>query len=816
MNKILLAAIMLLPFCGYGRSLTPDEALGRVMAETGTLRNSTAGKFQAADLVYTGKSADAVSPLYYIFSATGKGFMIAGADDVAAPVLGYGDSGFENYESLPCNVKWWLGEYAAQIEAARKAEGKPEEGRVARAIDKSKRHDVGLMCTTRWNQDAPYNNLTPRVNGTATYTGCVATAMAQVMKYQNHPPKGTGSKTYTWNNQQLSLDFSTITFDWDNMLNDYAVESCNDAQADAVANLMKACGYSVEMSYGTGASGAFTQAVGQALYTYFDYSKNLHVYTRSVTPRDEWDELVYQSLANGAPVVYAGNNDGGGHAFVCDGYHNATGYFHFNWGWGGTSDGYFRLDALDPGSQGIGGSSAGYNNDQCVIVNALPSSKSPGSSLRYALGTGSNLTYTISGTTVQMTSEVNNTGDGDINNGRSCLRAKNIETSNYSNGYTSSTSLPFGRYYPNLSLSMSMASLPDGTYEVQPWLQCNGVWTPFDSDVSISNKVLITKSGSTLTMENVEGAKWFDVSDLDVVSGNNIYAGLPFKVTVTFTNNSDYESTQKISMGVVETNGSNFYGADAFSYINLVGHENRTMEFVITAPSTTGSYYLWPIIEESDGYYLMGDEHKVITVKASPGDATLTCHHFSIDNSTQVNASEMKFNAGLACTEGYHATPLRVFLFENGQTTSSNYVISPHVFMEAGDSKMVNFTGVTERVKPDTEYRAILCYQKNPSDGLNQIASTRFKVVTLGAEQVFLDMGSAVLESNPVDNEAVVKAGSSIKDVQVYAVSGSLVSAKADIVETEARINVSSLIPGIYLVKVLTDEGMSTLRMVKR
>lgn len=186
-------------------------------------------------------------------------------------------------------------------------------------------------------------------------TGCVATAMAQVINYHKYPEKGIGSNSYTTTTSGLSVSFNfgATTFDWDNMADIYSLSSTAE-QKTAVATLMKACGVSVNMDYGTGASGAMSAFVPAALVNYFGYDKATAYRERIWFSGQEWEDLVYNELATVGPVYYGGTTARNeGHAFVCDGY-RADGFFHINWGWGGQSNGYFRLSALDPSSHGIG------------------------------------------------------------------------------------------------------------------------------------------------------------------------------------------------------------------------------------------------------------------------------------------------------------------------------------------------------------------------------------------------------------------------------------------------------------------------------
>lgn len=228
------------------------------------------------------------------------------------------------------------------------------------------------LMTTKWNQSPYYNALCPA----NSVTGCVATAMAQIMKYWNYPAKGTGFHSYNHPTYgTLSANFGGTTYQWSSMPN--TVNSANNA----VATLMYHCGVSVNMDYSPQSSGAYViqdsptpQACSEyALKTYFGYRSTLQGVQRNNYNQTQWINLLKIELNAGRPVLYAGFGSGGGHAFVCDGYDNNN-FFHFNWGWGGSSDGYFQTSALNPGSLGTGGGSGGFNSDQQVVIGIQPPS----------------------------------------------------------------------------------------------------------------------------------------------------------------------------------------------------------------------------------------------------------------------------------------------------------------------------------------------------------------------------------------------------------------------------------------------------------
>ena len=328
------------------------------------------------------ESAGQVSGLYVFNVSNNGGFVIVSNDDRTTPILGFGESGNIDTEKMPDNMRAWLQGYADEIAWVQKNVTKSSSTSKARTRTGShSTATIGPLVKTTWNQGSPYNNLCPEYqSGNRSVTGCVATAMAQVMKYHEWPKNKQTEAIpgYKTSSYELVLDgLSATTFDWEHMEDTYS-GSKTDAAKTAVATLMQYCGWSVKMDYGP-SSGSNTVNVATALKTYFDYKSTTTYVSRSYYTYANWIDLIYYELAHNRPVVYGGESSGGGHEFVCDGYkyENETDYFHINWGWGGQSDEYFVLSSLNPYSQGIGGSSSndGFHYGQDAVIGIQPSTR---------------------------------------------------------------------------------------------------------------------------------------------------------------------------------------------------------------------------------------------------------------------------------------------------------------------------------------------------------------------------------------------------------------------------------------------------------
>lgn len=362
---VIIAMAVLSASALSARELTAEQAWNRVAGARHTAQKMRSVTSVTPRLVKT-VNTDTNQLAYYIFN-TGDCTVFASANDIAAPVLGYTESELTDMNQIPPAMVYLLNTYVRQIEWAR-AEG------IQTAYEKSRsngRPEIEPLVTTKWNQDSPYNDLCPLKNGDITYTGCVATAMAQAMGYYRYPAVGHGVVSYTWNKQTLSVDLSESPIHWDDILPTYTeTEPGSASQRVAIASLMRDCGYALHMTYGTAADGgsmALTYDIPGILADNYDYDKGVRNERHAFYSQTDWEQMIYDELAASRPVVYAGRGDGGGHAFICDGY-QGDGLFHINWGWGGKSDGYFALTALDPGALGAGGGTGGFNQWQQAVV----------------------------------------------------------------------------------------------------------------------------------------------------------------------------------------------------------------------------------------------------------------------------------------------------------------------------------------------------------------------------------------------------------------------------------------------------------------
>lgn len=366
MKKLLVIASLALSGAAVmAAPLSPEAALGRALRDAPQQLRGSSRNFKLA-----ATRSEAGRECVYLYSSP-AGFLAVSADDAVPALVGYGSNQLADADGrMAPELEFWISQLARQVDYAASRE---QSGRKAIPMKaRPQREPIAPMLTTLWSQGNPYNKYCPKSGDQLCVTGCVATAMAQAMKYHNWPETGEGSHSYSVLGKTLTMNYSKVSFKWDKMLDQYGDDDPRENQ-NAVAQLMYAAGISVDMNYSPDGSGAQSMKIGGALGRFFRYDKSMRYLLRDNYNLYDWEDIIYNSLKNYGPVIYGGQSYAGGHSFVCDGY-DKDGYFHFNWGWAGLSDGYFMLDLLDPMSQGTGGSAdnSGFDFMQDILVDIRP------------------------------------------------------------------------------------------------------------------------------------------------------------------------------------------------------------------------------------------------------------------------------------------------------------------------------------------------------------------------------------------------------------------------------------------------------------
>ena len=377
MKKLSLLLVALLALtAAEARPIGEQEARQKASQFFGNLGQKRMAKGKVLALRKTPELAVAVSRNeFYVFNDEANGgFVIVSGEDRMPGVLGYSYDSHFDADNIPCNLQAWLEGYADQARYLREHPEAQSAPRQAPVND-----HISPLLDCHWGQGEPYNRKCPIIDGQHAMTGCVATAMAQVMYYYKWPEVTTQPiPGYTTQDNKITVPEQPVTrIDWQNMLPDYQYGQYSDEQADAVAQLMLLCGASLATGYGLLESGAeISEKSINVFELFFDYYGGEIIYRHSFDFQ-VWCQLLYEELKESRPVLYCGYRNMKGHQFVLDGYdvvndgEDAEAYFHVNFGWGGSTDAYLALNNVD-----------GFNGRQYAVVGLRPNS--PGTNIPYA------------------------------------------------------------------------------------------------------------------------------------------------------------------------------------------------------------------------------------------------------------------------------------------------------------------------------------------------------------------------------------------------------------------------------------------------
>lgn len=848
MNKPKISALLIaaLAIPASAKEISPQEALTRAGFALPAHVAAKAGKVSLSP-VYTAVT-DNGAPAVYVFNNAGDGYFLLSADDAALPVLGYADRGSFSVDGMPPQMQWWLSEYARQIEFARDNNLQPYSpvgGIISRA---GEREDIAPMLHTCWDQVAPYNNLCPLSGTQRTWTGCVATAMAQVMNYWSYPEKGNGSITYTIEDlgKKVSMNFGSKKFDWDNMLDIYANGRYSDEEADAVAYLMKACGYSVKTQYSMDASGSLGLDIGNALVKYFDYDPNVLYTLRWYYSAAQWDDMMYENLKNVGPVIYGGNSAlGGGHCFVCDGY-DADGYYHFNWGWSGMSDGYFVLDALDPGALGTGGGGGGYNFIQEAVFGIQPPTGKPAEERPVFLSQYGELAGSISGDILYF----NLTG---------------VDSGLWINNNPSTLSIKFGAmFYPqgeqvadtiyhdisdrrfdlragygvdasvlNASVDLSNINLPDGTYKVV----VGSVPVPKNTISSATDSVGFVAVRPSYGCSNfvtlkVEDGKYYVSNHLLAplkVQGEilgNLYFGTLARVRLTVENPADVE--QKSGFAPVFFDSDRLVLLGESIYLSIPPHSTVTREWdteltqlVQFIDPYLGQGIMFSFFNEVDYSYYIDSFVSEVVLNANPGvpsvrlSSPMEIAGSFTDGASAIipDCSNINISGELSIQKGYFNYPLLFCLCKEvmGNEVGIVCTVAQNLYLSADDPEAITAPFDVKMSYPlgeiDKQYYIVLAFEW--SGNLIQIANIPVRFADPASVATVENDRKPTLTFDRGTSMANIISGVELIGVEVYDISGR--KSGGDIAIDGKNASVRLAEKGVHIISVEDIDGRTEI-----
>ncbi len=375
-SSIIFSLVMIL--LGNASASPVDEATARTVASHFfASQYNLPSETLSPQIAYTASSirdGKGTTPSFYVVNFNNDGFVIVAGDDRVQPVLAFSDEGAFVTENMPEHIRFFLDGYSEDIQHIIDNQQNTDEtilqqweALLSGDIPSPKDGDVvvgPLLGNNRWNQTKYYNDLCPEdASGNVAYgghaaLGCGALVMGQVMRYWRFPTSGTGSHSYSCSYGTLSANFGATTYRYENMPDQLTAANHPDSCVEAVATLLYHCGVAVNMNYGPAASVCNSNRIVSALSTYFRYPNTVQYIERGSLSTSAWLNYLKGELDEGAPFMYGGSGNYGGHVWTCDGYRDDN-YFHFNWGWGGQQNGFYALTNC---------SSYGFNSNHAIII----------------------------------------------------------------------------------------------------------------------------------------------------------------------------------------------------------------------------------------------------------------------------------------------------------------------------------------------------------------------------------------------------------------------------------------------------------------
>ncbi len=721
MNKIyaLFTTLALGATVATAAVISPDQALDRALQSSGSQARAAAAV--EMQLVHTTVDTATGEAAVYVFAAADNqpGFIVAAAND-AYPhaLLGYSDESYYDASNVSPDFQWWLttmGKSVAQAETAQ-----PKSLSIRKA---SAKEDITPIVKTKWNQSTPYNNLCPLVGGQRSVTGCVATAMAQLMNVWAWPKQAQGGKVTI---QGVTVNFDESVYDWANMKNTY--NSYTQEQADAVAKLMLDCGFATNMSYSPSGSGASDFVAAQGMVKYFNYDKHLQYIQRDWYSDEEWADVIYNELHEGRPVMICGNDGTVGHAFVCSGFQmqRGTELFHINWGWGGYCDGYFIITELDPAGSGIGGGSgnAGYNRGNSAIIGI----QDPVEGHEYiptmycgdVFAAGRSKYDRASDETVGFPTTIYSvsTTNLDIIVGLKLVSADGKTT------YIDVLDIDLNTGYGFAGMSVASVRFPVGSYDVYPVCTtakdyAKGIWYPVYTLNSTLGYAHFDVTESTITVTGDQASPYLNTQIDDVTPDGFWYRGVTYDVSMAIRTNSEFAG----NVAMILYKGNTLYAMSDPKIIWLPDPAKLYGEqWTITIPAEIdlGRYNLGLAILDDNTLYPIDGSASAIEVVEDPskGVANVTNVLFvgSSSRGTVVSRpATIDFNGdikvGLTCTAGTWNETLAAVLLDLNNDEPMGETISVPVTINEGES-----TSQTLRINAEEsqELKAGTTYQFVP------------------------------------------------------------------------------------------------------
>jgi hypothetical protein len=828
--SLVLIALLVACFAASARQITENEAMLKAATfsqKAVASRLMSVSRSSAMTLAYTQQSATSEADnCFYVFNrGTADGYIIVSADDRTDAILGYTDSGSFNYANLPSNARWWFSEYQRQIQYL--IDHPNLKNRVA---PKSLPTSVAPLCKSLWSQLSPFNDNCPTYTDTTTNeivhcaTGCVATAAAQVMYYHKWPVTGTDSTSYTSHSKygsktlifNLSANFSKSTYDWANMTNTYTAASTT-LQNQIVAKLLSDVGIGAHISYSE-SSGGGPLGMARAFVNYFGYDKCASLLSRDYFSISEWDALIQGELSAKRPVFYGGVGDKGGHAFVLDGY-NTEGYYHINWGWSGTSNGYFRISALNPIVLGVGGGAGGFNYGQGGVFQLMKPQDASGFHFLHCLVFDSinpiNTSVALGDTVPVQFKSIYNVSykyfSGDLGLITRDSKGNVVDAQSINRDHTAYI-MPNDGSVGLISLNYKVpTSLSDGVYSMMVESRADGdtIWRRLRGTVGDITHFNVTISGSSATIGNS-----INVTDLNATVKSispKLYKGRISDITTTVTNNgADYHGD--INLIIYDTDFNQHQATNVVADIPAGQSASFTFNPLISVPADTAHL----LFIDKNGELI--DDTTVVVLPTPDAPVLTLTEAVSFPDINNVDPLNMQLTAKIKNAGGLFSNNIKASILD----ADSNEVCTREIFqiIDQNESQAATFTDGLGKCTPGKSYILQLA-ALDDSDNSVVLQPYEFNNIKF---TVKADVPSAIssvgtsansIFPNPASDVVTVRNASSILGIKVYSVTGSLVLFQNMSGVNSVTLNVASLPAGSYLVRVATSAGITVQRFIK-
>lgn len=878
-TKLLSLLLLIVCFSVFGKPVDENRAktVGLYFLQNKT--NSTllkeAKNLQLAYKV-TATIGDALEErtMFYVFNVDTIGFVIVSGDDTVIPILGYSDQGIFNPNNMSPAFQKWLEGYKNEIIYVISHDIKATEDinkqwslQITNKNSNStfSTNAVAPLIQTHWDQQPYYNALCPFDNNSSqrTVTGCPATAMAQIMKFWNYPATGVGFHSY--NHPQygtLSANFGNTPYQWSSMPNQLNSSSTSE-QINAVATLMYHCGVAVEMNYGVAATGgsssyvinSYSPSVNQtcenAFKTYFGYNASTLQGVQRVNYTDSnWINLLKNELDLGRPIQYAGFGSGG-HSWVCDGY-DINNYFHMNWGWGNfypsnNQDGNFTLNALNPSILGTGGGSGGFNSNQQALIGIQPPASAQIYNLKlYNFVTPSATTINY-GQAFSVSTNIANYGtnsfSGDYTIGAFDSNGNFIDYVETKTGYN----LQSGNAYQNdlVFSTTGMFTLLPGTYYLGLYYRpTGGGWK------IVQNNTVGSSNYTNFPQITVVNPNPIALNSVMTVSpGTTLTQGQGASVNLNIVNNGSSTFTGQYNVSLYTLDGTFVQTIGALNEVNGLPagytYSSPYLTFTTTAITATPGSYLIALehLPTNGSWTLTGSTSNFInpirvTVVQAPYQADIYevndvfNQSYSLPLSFTSNTASVKTtgsNAHVGTDNDYYKIVL---------PSGYDYTITPRL-QDSYSSNNGNtytldalFTYSTDGVNWSSVYDDIISgnitvnnggtiyfhvapyFQGNVGTYLLDVNITR--TLSLGVnENLFAN--NIKIYPNPTSSKVFFDNSKEyFKEVGIYNYLGQEVKRSSfKTYETNQEIDLSSLSSGVYVLKFIKENNISSLKIIK-